>query len=85
MEEYSEIIGSVAGFLTTVAFVPQAWRIFKTKETRSISLVMFIVFVTGLTCWILYGLLINQLPVVIPNIITLLLASYILTMKIRNG
>ncbi|MFN6946968.1 MAG: SemiSWEET family sugar transporter [Cytophagaceae bacterium] len=80
-----EFIGSIAGLLTTTSFLPQAWKTYKTKDTRSISLTMFIVFVLGVSMWIFYGILIGQYPVVIPNIITLFLATYILIMKIKNG
>jgi MtN3 and saliva related transmembrane protein len=77
-----QIVGSVAGFMTTISFLPQAIKVYKTKDTRGISLLMYLVFVVGLSFWIIFGFLSHQLPVIIPNVITILFASYILGMKV---
>ncbi|MCX9156126.1 SemiSWEET transporter [Niveibacterium sp. 24ML] len=82
---YVEVLGYLAATLTTVAFVPQAWLTWKTRSAHGVSLGMYSVFICGIVMWMIYGLLIAAWPVVIANIITLLLASFILIMKIRFG
>jgi MtN3 and saliva related transmembrane protein len=81
--ETTEIIGLVAGLLTTVAFVPQVIKTWKSKSARDLSLVMFSLFCLGVFLWTIYGIMINQLPVILWNIITLILASVILFFKIK--
>lgn len=78
------IIGYVAAILTTVSFIPQVVHIYKTKNTSSISLAMYFLFCIGVFLWLIYGLLIKSYPVMIANSITLILACYILLMKIKN-
>lgn len=79
----SDIIGTIAATLTTASFVPQAWHTFKTKDVRGISLSMYSAFTVGVACWLVYGLLLREWPIVIANFITLTLAVAILTMKLR--
>jgi MtN3 and saliva related transmembrane protein len=79
----SELIGYMAATLTTVSFVPQALHSFKTKDVSGISLGMYSIFTLGIALWLVYGLLINAWPIVIANVITLLLASLILALKLR--
>jgi MtN3 and saliva related transmembrane protein len=79
----TEIIGLVAGLLTTVAFVPQVIKTWKSKSARDLSLVMFSLFCLGVFLWTIYGIMINQLPIILWNIITLILASVILFFKIK--
>jgi MtN3 and saliva related transmembrane protein len=79
-----QIIGSMSGFLTTAAFLPQAYKVYKTKDTNSISLYMFIILNIGLMGWVIYGLVTNQLPIILTNIITFILAFYILLIKIKG-
>jgi MtN3 and saliva related transmembrane protein len=76
------IIGYIAAFCTTAAFFPQALKVYQTKQTRDISLWMFLLMTTGLTAWLIYGLLISSAPIISANIITLVFAIYILIMKI---
>jgi MtN3 and saliva related transmembrane protein len=79
----SELIGYMAATLTTVSFVPQALHSFKTKDVSGISLGMYSIFTLGIALWLVYGLLINAWPIVIANVITLVLASLILALKLR--
>ena len=78
-----EWTGYVAATLTTVAFIPQAAKTLKTKDTRSISLGMYIVFTVGVGFWLLYGIYLHSLPMIVSNVITFALAAAILTMKVR--
>lgn len=76
-------IGYAAAFLTTASFVPQALHTFRTKDVRGISLGMYAAFTLGICLWLVYGVLLNAMPIVIANAITLSLAAAILTMKLR--
>ena len=80
-----QVIGLIAGALTTLSFLPQALQIVKTHNTKGISLPMYIIFVSGIFLWIIYGFLIHQPPVYLPNIITFILGAAILIMKLRYG
>lgn len=81
--EPAKILGLVAGFLTTIAFVPQVVKTWRTKSARDLSLVMFSLFCAGVFLWMIYGFMINELPVILWNIITLMLALIILFFKLR--
>ena len=81
----TDFFGYLSAFCTTVAFVPQAIKVYKTKHTYDISLGMILLMTVGVGFWIIYGVLINALPVIIANVITFILALYILIMKIKLG
>ena len=76
-------IGFFAAFCTTIAFLPQAIKVYKTKSTKDISLYMFLIFTVGVLSWLIYGLIINDLPVILANAVTLILSFFILIYKIR--
>lgn len=78
-------IGSIAATLTTTAFIPQAWKVWRTRHTHDISLGMYAIFVCGVAMWLIYGFLLGAWPIVFANSITLLLAGAVLVMKIRFG
>lgn len=78
------IFGYIAGFCTTIAFIPQVILIIKTKDTRSISLGMYFLYCFGIASWLTYGLQKNDAAMIISNIVTLSLASVVLSYKIRN-
>jgi MtN3 and saliva related transmembrane protein len=78
-----ELIGYLAAFLTTVAFVPQAYKVFKTNQTKDLSLSLFIAFSLGVFMWLIYGIMLKSIPMTMANSITLFLSLYILYKKIR--
>ena len=78
-------IGSAAATLTTVAFIPQAIKVWRTKHTTGISLIMYSLFTLGVTLWLAYGMLLKSWPIIIANCITLLLAGAVLVMKLKFG
>jgi len=82
--KYFEIIGFLAAILTTVAFFPQVIKVYKTQNTQSISLSMYIVFSMGILLWLVYGFYLNSLPMIIANAITLVSSIYILYMKLKH-
>ena len=67
---YIDFFGFSAALLTTIAFLPQLYKTWKTKSAGDVSLIMLILFLTGLICWIIYGIKINSIPILIANIIT---------------
>lgn len=79
------IIGLAAGTLTTIAFVPQLTKTWKSKSAKDISLGMFLIFCSGVFLWLLYGILIDALPIILANTVTLILSSAILVLKIKYG
>ncbi len=80
-----DTIGYMAAALTTCAFVPQAHLTWKTRRADGVSLGMYAIFTTGVALWLLYGVLIGSWPMIVANVITLALALYILTMRLRYG
>ena len=81
---FAEIIGFVAATLTTLSFYPQAYKIIKTRDTASISLVMYSIINVGLILWLVYGLMIGDMPIILANAFTLLASLTILFLKIRR-
>ena len=71
----SDLIGMIAGTLTTIAFVPQVWRVWKTRSTSDISLGMYLVFTTGVIFWLAYGLMLGAWPIIVANAVTLALTG----------
>lgn len=82
--DYKLILGFIAAALTTVAFAPQAIKVYKTKQTEGISVLMYISFVSGVILWILYSFLVKDLAVFICNVVTFMLAFPVLLFVIRN-
>lgn len=78
-------IGFIAAFCTTIAFFPQAIHAWKTKHTKDISLPMYLIMVTGVLLWLVYGIYLNNAAIFLANAVTLCLASSILYLKIKNG
>ena len=84
MSQSLEWTGYVAATLTTLAFVPQAWKTIRTKDTRSISLGMYVVFTIGVGFWLAYGFVLDSIPMILSNIVTLGLSATILAMKLKH-
>lgn len=80
----AQVIGLVAGTLTTLAFLPQVWHVWRTRQTRGLSLTWLLAFSLGLALWTTYGVLSDDLPVILANAITLLLCFFLIVMKVRT-
>jgi len=80
-----ELIGSAAAVITTLCWVPQALKVIRTRETRSLSLVMYLMLAIGVTLWLAYGVLIASWPLIVANSVTIFLVAIILGMKLRYG
>ena len=83
LNNFTQNIGFLAAIFTTIAFIPRAVKIYKTKSTRDISLPMWLIFSVGVFLWLIYGILIMSLPVILANIVTLLISLFILFFKIK--
>ena len=81
--EAEDLLGYFAALMTTVAFVPQAWKTFKTHDVSGISLRMYGVFTTGVAAWLAYGILQTDWPIILANAVTLALAVCVLVMRLR--
>ena len=83
-KDLSNIIGYIAAFLTTIAFAPQAYQSWKTRNLDGISLPMYSLFTAGVALWFFYGLFIHSMPVIVANAITLVLSSIVLFLKVQE-
>jgi MtN3 and saliva related transmembrane protein len=79
----TSLLGMVAGALTTIAFLPQVLKTWKSRSAKDLSLGMFSIFTVGVGLWLTYGILIDDLPVILANVVTLILASTLLFFKLR--
>lgn len=83
MTSSPELLGFLAGALTTASFIPQVLKTWRSRSTEDISLGMFSLFCAGLVLWTAYGAMLRSLPIVLWNSITLILAGTILIFKLR--
>ena len=79
---YIDLFGFLAALLTTIAFLPQLYKTWKTKSADDVSLIMLILFITGLICWIIYGLKIQSIPILVANVVTFIFNFSILILKL---
>jgi len=79
--DYIQILGLVAAVLTTAANIPQAYKIIRTKSTKSISTVTYSLLLTGFIFWITYGILDEDLPIILANGVSALVSATILFLK----
>jgi len=79
-----EFVGYFAGFCSALAQFPQAYKIIKTKDTKSISLGMYIIMTIGIFCWLIYGFLLSSAPMILANGICLLPSLFIIIVTILN-
>jgi MtN3 and saliva related transmembrane protein len=77
-------IGFIAGVLTTLAFVPQVIKSWRTRSAGDFSLTMLVAFTSGVGLWLTYGILLREPPIILANAVTLLLAVMLLWMKLKG-
>ena len=83
LSTFTQSVGYLAAICTTIAFVPQAVKIYRSRSAKDISLPMWVIFSVGVFLWLIYGVLIISLPIILANIITLFLSLLILFFKIK--
>ncbi|MBJ2173819.1 SemiSWEET transporter [Aureibaculum sp. A20] len=78
-----EILGLLAGGLTTASFVPQVYKTYKSKSADSLSLTMYTVFFVGIILWLIYGIYVNSIAMMVTNSITAILSLLLIYFKLR--
>lgn len=78
----TSVLGTIAAALTIAGFLPQAWRIIKTRNTKDLATAMWICSTTSFALWTVYGIALGKLPIIVPNLICCFLAGFILVMKL---
>ena len=81
----TQSVGIAAGILTAVSMIPQLIKTFTEKKADNISVVMILVLMSGLGCWITYGCMRNDLPVIFTNMFSLLVNSILLVLRLYYG
>jgi MtN3 and saliva related transmembrane protein len=76
-------LGLLAGTLTTIAFVPQAVKIWVTKSADDVSYLMFGIFSVGIVLWLAYGIALGAMPIIVANVVTLALSVLVIALKVR--
>jgi MtN3 and saliva related transmembrane protein len=78
-----DVFGYLAGILTTVAFVPQVWKTWRTRSAEDLSMTMLVTFTTGVACWFAYGVALGSTPMIVSNAVTLAQSAFLIGMKGR--
>ncbi len=78
-------LGIFAGALTTTSFLPQLLKTWRSRHTKDISIFMFLMLFIGITLWVAYGIVRQDLPVILANCVSLIFVAIIIFFKIRNG
>ena len=79
-----EFLGYFAAFCTTLAFLPQAYKSIRHRDTKSLSLGMYVLFTIGIALWLAYGVLRGDYAIIAANAVTIVISLAILITKIRN-
>lgn len=80
-----DVVGIIAGTITTISFMPQVIKAWKSKSVKDISLGMYTLFSVGIIFWILYGFMVNSIPIIAANSATLALTGVIIFLKIKHN
>jgi MtN3 and saliva related transmembrane protein len=79
------VVGLMAGFCTTLSFIPQIAKIYRTGRTQDLSLSTYVLLVIGLFLWVVYGVVREEIAIIIPNTLVLAMALYIIVLKVKRG
>jgi len=80
-----DLIGLLAGAMTTAAFIPQVVKAWRTKHTGDLSLGMYLVFLGGVILWLVYGIYLDSVPIIAANGVTMLLIILLIILKLKYG
>ena len=78
------IVGLLAGLCTTLSFIPQIAKIYRTRRTRDLSLSTYVLLSVGIFLWVVYGVALRQIAIVLPNMVVLVMSLYIVALKLTN-
>jgi MtN3 and saliva related transmembrane protein len=84
MIDQNEIIGLIAAVCTTFAFIPQVMKVWKTKQTKDLSLRMYSIMFIGVLLWLVYGIRIDSLSIMLANVVTAILVGTILVFIVKG-
>jgi MtN3 and saliva related transmembrane protein len=84
MIAFHDLVGYGAATLTTLAFIPQTLKSWRTRDLSGVSLSMYSLFTLGVLLWLIYGILLDSWPIIVANIVTLALAGTVLFLKLRH-
>ena len=84
IDPFYESIGIIAAILTTSAFIPQVYKIYKEKKAQGVSLMMYLIMFVGVLLWLIYGVLIGSIAIVIANSVTAVLQLFVIIFKLKN-
>ena len=79
-----DLVGYAAAILTTLAFIPQALKSWRSRDLSGVSLTMYSLFTAGVALWLVYGVLLGSWPIIAANTITLVLAAVVLMLKLAH-
>jgi MtN3 and saliva related transmembrane protein len=79
----ANVLGALAGTITTISFIPQVVKTWRTRRADDISLGMLLLFTTGVALWEIYGWMIGAVPVIAANGVTVVLAIVMVVLKLR--
>lgn len=82
--DLTQIIGFVASLCSVTSFVPQAWKVIRTRDASGISTRMYVLTVVGFSLWLTYGIMLGSWPLMLANGTCLLLSAFILAMKVMG-
>jgi len=85
MDSLGTLAGTIAGVLSVVAFLPQAWRIFRRKSAADVSLAMYLTLVAASLLWMVYAWTLGSMPLLFTNLVIGVIALLIALLKIRHG
>ena len=81
---FHESIGIIAAILTTSAFIPQVYKIYKEKKAQGVSLLMYLIMFVGVLLWLVYGVLIGSIAIIVANSVTAVLQLFVIIFKLKN-
>ena len=84
IDPFYESIGIIAAILTTSAFIPQVYKIYKEKRAQGVSLMMYLIMFVGVLLWLVYGILIGSIAIIIANSVTAILQLFVIIFKLKN-
>ena len=84
LDPFYESIGIIAAILTTSAFIPQVYKIYKEKKAQGVSLTMYLIMFVGVLLWLVYGVLIGSIAIIIANSVTAILQLLVIIFKLKN-
>ena len=79
-----QLVGFLATILSVLNQIPQAIKVFRTQDTHSISLIMYCIVVVAISLWLVYGIMLNDTPLMWANALSLFPIVYIFIVKLKN-